>query len=133
MVFGTFDILHPGHLDFLKQAKRHGDFLIVSLARDKFIKKIKGRRAVHSEKQRVELLKALRLVNRVVLGSKDDYIGHIVSFRPNVIVLGYDQKHFTEKLKVKLRARGLAVKIFRAKPVRPAIYKSSKFLHVKAL
>ena len=126
MVFGTFDILHPGHLDFLKQAKKHGDFLIVSLARDKFIRKIKGHRAVHSEKQREGLLRALRIVDRVVLGSKDDYLGHIIKEHPQIIVLGYDQKHFTDNLRAKLAERGLKVKIFRARPYKRYIYKTSK-------
>ncbi|HEY4500387.1 MAG TPA: adenylyltransferase/cytidyltransferase family protein, partial [Candidatus Paceibacterota bacterium] len=46
MVFGTFDILHPGHLYFLRAAKKLGDYLIVSLARDVNVRKIKGRKAL---------------------------------------------------------------------------------------
>ncbi|MBI4050457.1 MAG: FAD synthase [Candidatus Doudnabacteria bacterium] len=128
MVFGTFDILHPGHIYFLRQARKYGDFLIVSLARDPIVKKIKGRKPLHSEKDRADMLKSLKLVNKVVLGSKKDYIGHIVKEKPDVIVLGYDQRAFTEGLKGKLAERGLRVKIVRIRAYESRLYKSRKFL-----
>jgi len=133
MVFGTFDILHPGHIYFLKQAKKYGDFLIVSIARQKHIQRIKGRDAIHSEQERKKLLESIKYVNKVVLGSKDDYIGHILRQKPDIIVLGYDQKHFTERLGRKLGKKGLNVRIVRLKAYKSGIYKSSKFLHGKAL
>lgn len=129
LVFGTFDILHPGHIYFLKAAKKYGDFLIVSLAREKYIRKIKGRKAWHSEAERKKLLEAVRFVDKVVMGSKTDYLNHIISLKPQVIALGYDQKHFTAKLKEKLAARGLNVKVVRIKPYKTNIYKSSKLFN----
>ena len=128
MVFGTFDILHPGHIFFLRQAKKYGDYLIVSLAREKFIRKIKGHKARHSETERKKMLEAVKFVDRVVLGAKSDYIRHIVREKPNVIVLGYDQKHFTEKLKEILAEKGLKVKIVRLEAYKPEKYKTSKLL-----
>lgn len=129
MVFGTFDILHPGHIWFLKAAKKYGDFLIVSIAREKFVRQIKGHKPRHTESERKWLLESLKFVDKIVLGSKNDYISHIVAQRPDVIALGYDQKAFTQSLKQKLADRGLArVKIVRIKPYRPNIYKSSKLL-----
>lgn len=124
LTFGTFDVLHPGHIDFLRQAKKYGDFLIVSIAREKFVKEIKGHAPLHNEKDRKNLMQALRLVDKVVLGSKNDYISHIVKIRPDVIVLGHDQKVFTEGLKAKLAAKGLAVKIVRARPYKSKYYQS---------
>ncbi len=129
MVFGTFDILHPGHLYFLRQAKKFGDFLIVSVAREKYIRKIKGRKGWHSELERKMLLESVRFVDKVVLGSRGDYLKHIVSLKPDVIALGYDQKYFTGGLKEKLAARGLRVKVVRIKPYKPEIYKSSKLFN----
>lgn len=126
LVFGTFDILHPGHIDFLRQAKRYGDFLIVSLAREKFIRKIKGHAARHSEAERKKLLGSVKFVDKVVLGSKSDYLGHIAAQKPDIIALGYDQTAFTEGLAKKLKARGLKVKIVRLKPYKLKIYKTSK-------
>ena len=128
MVFGTFDILHPGHIDFLRQARKLGDYLIVSLACGKFIKKIKGHPAAHSESERLKLLESLRLVDKAVLGSKTDYLQHIKAHKPHVIALGYDQKAFTEGLKRKLADMGLKVKVVRLKPYKKHLYKSSKFL-----
>lgn len=124
MVFGTFDILHPGHIGFLKQAKKLGDFLIVSLAREEFIKLIKGRKALYSETERKTLLESVRYVDRVVLGAKDDYIKHIVAQKPDIIALGYDQTAFTENLKEKLAKKGLKVRIVRLKAYKPKLYKS---------
>ena len=128
LVFGTFDILHPGHLYFFKQSKKYGNFLIVSLAREKYIRKIKGRKAFHTETARKKLLEALKIIDKVVLGSKGDYIGHILSQNPEVIALGYDQKAFTEGLEKKLAKRGWKGKIVKISAYQPSIYKSSKFL-----
>lgn len=126
MVFGTFDILHPGHIHFLKNAKRLGDYLIVSLARNTNVRRIKGRLPRHSERERVKMLGAVKYVDRVVLGAKKDYIGHILRYKPAIIALGYDQTHYTANLKELLAARGLSVKIKRLKPYHPNIYKTSK-------
>ena len=126
LVFGTFDVIHPGHIFFLQQAKKYGDFLIVSLAREKYVRKIKGHSARHSEGERKQLLESLKFVDKVVFGSKTDYLRHIMSIKPSVIVLGYDKRAFTEKLGEKLTERGLRVKIVRARAYKPGIYKSSK-------
>ncbi|OGE76712.1 MAG: hypothetical protein A3C85_04315 [Candidatus Doudnabacteria bacterium RIFCSPHIGHO2_02_FULL_48_21] len=129
MVFGTFDILHPGHISFLRQAKKLGDFLIVSLAREKFIKQIKGHKPLHSEMERKLMLENLKIVDKAVLGSRDDYIKHIVSQKPDIIALGYDQTVFTENLKQKLADAGLKkVKVLRLKSYRSRIYKTNKIL-----
>ena len=54
MVYGTFDVLHLGHVDFLRQAKALGDFLVVSVARDVNAKKFKGYAPVFGEKERLQ-------------------------------------------------------------------------------
>jgi FAD synthetase len=128
MVFGTFDILHPGHIYFLKEAKKYGDFLIVSIARDANVERVKGHAARHTETDRKKLLESLRFVNKVVLGAPRDYIEHILKMRPRVIALGYDQKAYTHKLSEKLAARGMSVSVVRMKPYKPNIYKSKKLI-----
>src|SRR3989344_7183697 len=122
MVFGTFDILHPGHISFLRRAKKLGDYLIVSLARENNIRKIKGHKARYSESERKSMLEAVKYADKVVLGAKDDYIKHIVSQKPHIIALGYDQRAFTKGLEEKLAHRGLRIKIIRLKPLRPNLY-----------
>lgn len=124
MVFGTFDILHPGHIHFLKAAKKCGDVLIVSLARQSNIRRIKGRSAQHSEKARKAMLASLRFVDKVVLGAENDYIGHIVKQKPDIIALGYDQYHYTKGLKQRLAEEGLDVRIVRVNAYKPRIYKT---------
>lgn len=128
MVFGTFDILHPGHLNFFKQARRLAKhpFLIVSVARDANVKKIKGRKAQNGEKKRLGFVRALPLVNRAVLGGLNDYLPHIIKERPQIIALGYDQKTYTRNLKADLTEFGLDVKIKRLRAFKADIYKSSK-------
>src|SRR3989344_3996057 len=126
LVFGTFDVIHPGHISFLRQGGKNGAVLFVPLAREKYIRKIKGQSARHSEAERKTLIESLKFVNKVVFGSKTDYLRHIMSIKPSVIVLGYDQKAFTEKLREKLAERGLSVKIVRARAYKPGIYKSSR-------
>lgn len=127
MVFGTFDILHPGHINFLRQARKYGDYLIVSIAREANAKKIKGQKPLHSEQDRKKLLDSIKYVDKVVLGAKRDYLEHIISQKPDIIVLGYDQKAFTDKLGEKLAERGLSVKIVRARLYKSHYY-HSRFL-----
>ena len=61
MVFGTFDIFHPGHEHMLKEAKEYGDELIVVVARDANVKKVKGRLPMHDENQRVFQIEKLKI------------------------------------------------------------------------
>lgn len=133
MVFGTFDILHPGHIHFLNKAKGLGDFLIVSLATRSNIKKIKKRHALHTELERKKLLESLRMVDRVVIGAESDYLKHIMKEKPDVIALGYDQKHYTDGLETKLSHRGLKVKVVRIEAFQPSLYKSSRFRYAEKL
>ena len=125
MVFGTFDILHPGHLNFFKQAARYGNYLIVVLARDKTVVKLKGRLPRHKEGLRLKKMEKNKLVDQAVLGSLDDKYQVIKKFQPQVICLGYDQKYFTDKLKNKLKQYKLKTKIIRLKPFKQFKYKTS--------
>jgi cytidyltransferase-like protein len=127
MVFGTFDVLHKGHLNFFKQARQlaNNPYLIVSVARDANVKKIKGHKTRYNEKQRLKAVKKNRLVNKALLGSLKNYLGHIISQKPQVIALGYDQKAYTQGLKTLLAGKGLKVRIRRLKPFFPSLYKSS--------
>lgn len=153
MVFGTFDILHPGHLNFFKQAKCKGianfssrrkcrlkpassrykltNFslypkLIVVVARDVNVKKAKGHWPKFSEKIRLRNVKKLKIVNKAILGNKKDYFKVIRKEKPDVICLGYDQKIKVLTLKKELKKLGLKSQVFRLKAYKPHLYKSSK-------
>lgn len=126
MAFGTFDVFHPGHRSYLKQAKKPGDYLIVIVARDKTVLRIKKQRTVNSEQERLNILKNSNLADEVALGNLKDKYTVIIKFRPDVIALGYDQKVDLQELKSKLEEFNLKSKIIRLKSHKPEIYKSSK-------
>lgn len=123
MIFGTFDIVHHGHLNFFQQAKKFGDYLIVVVARDVRVKKLKAP-PVYNEKERKKFLEQIRMVDSVVLGDKNDVYKVIKKLRPNSIVLGYDQLHYTDKLQAKLEEFGLKTKVVRAKPFNEKKFKT---------
>ena len=127
MVFGTFDILHKGHLDFFKQARKLAlnPFLIVSVARDANVKKIKGQNPASKELVRISKVKKCPLVDKVILGGVKSYLPHILKERPQIIALGYDQVAYVKNLKWLLGKKGLIVEIKRLKSHNPQIYKSS--------
>ena len=127
MAFGTFDILHPGHLHFLEKARALGDFLIVALARDENVKKIKGVPPLLAEKDRLAVIQNLKMVDKAVLGSRTDYLARIRQERPDIIALGYDQKIFVKELQGLVRAGNMKLKIVRLKPFLSGKYKSSKY------
>jgi FAD synthetase len=133
MVFGTFDILHKGHLDFFRQALKlaKNPYLIVSVARDVNVKKIKGHPPEADESERVwgvrKMLGEVNIKAKVVMGAKTHYIGHILKIRPDIIALGYDQKAYTKGLAKALKERGLNVKVRRMKAFQPNKYKTSLY------
>ncbi len=129
MVFGTFDILHQGHLDFFRQARAlvPEPQLIVSVARDSSTERIKGERPKNNELFRMKYVEESDLVDEVVLGDKDGFIEHIRAARPDLIALGYDQNsEYVRDLQAELSKAGLETRIVRLKAFKPHIYKSSK-------
>ena len=117
MVFGAFDGLHPGHLNFLKQAKKYGDYLIVSVGTDKNVKAIKGKAALFSQDERLRLVSALSIIDKVVLGVETDFYEEIKNYSPDVICLGYDQWAGEEEVYKQLKSVGLVkTKVVRLKP-----------------
>jgi FAD synthetase len=126
LVFGTFDIFHKGHESFLRQAKKHGGFLTVVVARDKTVKAVKERLPKNKEKVRLEKIKASGMADASMLGYLGDKYRIIKKINPDVICLGYDQSAYVDKLAEKLLAfRMKNVRIKRLKAYQPKKYKSS--------
>ncbi len=126
LAMGTFDFLHPGHLNYLKQAKKHGK-LIVVVARDVNVKRERGKMLWVNEKDRLRLVGELKFVDIAVLGNIGDKLKIVEKIKPDVICLGYDQNVNIGKLKKELERRGLKrIKIKRMKGYKAKRYKSSK-------
>lgn len=124
---GTFDVLHLGHIRYLDFAKRHGKKLTVIVSRDSTVKRVKHHAPIFPERIRVQMVRALKGVDAAVLGGKGDILDKVVQLRPELIVLGYDQKVNEKELQKKLAARGLICSIIRAPSHAPHIHKSSKW------
>ncbi len=88
---GCFDILHTGHVKYLEKTKSFADYLIVLLNSDKSVKSIKGpSRPVNNEKDRAEILSALRCVDYVVLFDEDSPKNLLDEIKPDVYTKGAD-------------------------------------------
>jgi D-beta-D-heptose 7-phosphate kinase/D-beta-D-heptose 1-phosphate adenosyltransferase len=88
---GCFDILHVGHVRYLRRAKNQGDVLVVGLNTDRSVRAIKGeRRPVVPEKERAEILAALESVDYVVPFDEPTPLGLIEALKPNILVKGAD-------------------------------------------
>ncbi|WP_462323691.1 D-glycero-beta-D-manno-heptose 1-phosphate adenylyltransferase [Desulfoplanes sp.] len=93
MVFtnGCFDILHPGHVDYLARARELGEFLVVGLNSDGSVRRIKGdKRPVNQEMDRATVLAALACVDHVVIFNEDTPYRLIQAVMPDVLVKGGD-------------------------------------------
>lgn len=126
IVFGTFDILHSGHLDFFRQAKSHGDFLVAVVGRNSNIERIKGKKPRNNEQSRLLSVYNAADVNLAVLGGKEDPYKIIEEQNPDIICLGYDQNSYVDNLGEELKKRGINAKIIKLKPHMEHKFKSSK-------
>ncbi len=117
MCFGAFDGLHPGHLDFFKQAKKYGKYLIVSVGTDKNVESIKEKSPHFDQGERLGLLSSLSIVDKAVLGAEKNFYDEIKKYMPDVICLGYDQWASEGDVRVELDRVGLKkTRVVRLKP-----------------
>jgi FAD synthetase len=112
MATGTFDLLHMGHIYYLKEAKKLGDKLVVVVARDSTVRKLKHE-PITPEEMRLNIIKELKIVDDAVLGHKDDMYTTVKEIKPDIIALGYDQIHDEKKIEQELKKRKLTAKVVR--------------------
>lgn len=104
---GVFDLLHPGHVDVLVGARRHGDALLVGLNTDASVRRLKGpTRPIRSEAERAYVVAAFETVDAVVLFDEDTPLTLVQSLEPDVIVKGGDYNPDTIVGAREVRARG---------------------------
>ncbi|HNX48161.1 MAG TPA: adenylyltransferase/cytidyltransferase family protein [Methanomassiliicoccales archaeon] len=112
MATGVFDILHPGHLRYLQEARDQGDELVVVVATDSTVRRRKHE-PITPENMRLELISALKMVDEAYLGSDGDMFGVVERIHPDIIALGYDQDFDEREIEKTLLKRGLKVKVVR--------------------
>ena len=127
LAFGTFDLLHPGHIYFLNQASSFGDELYIRIARDLNVERYKGKQPVWNENKRLEEVQKKFPNAKVSLGylEQDRIYECLSEITPDIIALGYDQAIFTDKLGDEIKVRGLKTEIVRIDSYYENIYKSS--------
>ena len=125
LVFGTFDGLHAGHVNFFEQAKKLGDYLVVVVGRDVTVNEVKGNFPKRSELLRLKAVKQCKLVDEAMLGNIGNPYEIIKKIKPDIIGLGYDQNSFTANLESELKKAAIPAKILRLNPLKPEIFKSS--------
>mgnify|MGYP000083432565 FL=1 len=92
LTYGTFDLLHYGHIRLLKRAKQLGDYLIVALSTDEF-NAIKNKKAYHSYEERKEMLEAIRYVDLVIPEECwEQKINDVKEYKVDIVTMGSDWK-----------------------------------------
>jgi len=105
LVGGCFDILHWGHVSFLKKARKFGDFLVIALESDQTTKKLKGKnRPIHKQSQRRRILESLRFVDKVIslppMKTDSDYKKLVLKIKPQVIAVTQKDPFLDKKKKL---------------------------------
>lgn len=120
LVFGTFDGLHDGHLFLLREAKKLGGRLIVSVAQDSTVERFKKKKPAHPLAERMRILEESGLVNEATAG--DTELGNwsaIKTFKPDIVAIGYDQTRLAEKLRDYIQKGKLPIELIAIPPLDP--------------
>lgn len=90
LTYGTYDLLHYGHIRLLKRAKALGDYLVVAISTDEF-NAVKGKKAYHNYETRKEMLEAVRYVDLVIPEKTwDQKIDDVKNYHIDTVVMGSD-------------------------------------------
>ena len=90
LTYGTFDLLHFGHIEILRRAKDLGDYLIVAVSTDEF-NEIKGKKAYHNYETRKKMLEAIRYVDLVIPENNwKQKRNDVIDYKVDVVVMGSD-------------------------------------------
>ncbi len=118
---GVFDIIHMGHLLTLTEARKLGDILVVVVARNETVEKMKSRKPINDEETRLQVVRSLKPVDGAVLGDREDPLTVVKSIKPDIIVLGFDQNYDENLMANELRRIGLETKVIRLRSYLPGV------------
>jgi FAD synthetase len=114
---GSFDLVHYGHVRFLEEAKKAGGkdaHLIVIVARDTTVEKLKGIKPIIPEDQRRAVVEALKPVDEALLGFENmSIMDVIIQLKPDIIAVGHDQHYVEEEVKRIALTKDIDFKIIR--------------------
>jgi len=116
MVAGVFDLIHPGHLYLLWKAKELGKVVVV-VARDSTVERIKGKRPIIPESQRLEVVRNLKPVDEAVLGYEGDVLKIVEEIKPDIILSETNHFFMEREHTFELNKRGLRVEVRKLKDV----------------
>ncbi len=119
ILFGTFDLLHPGHEFVFNEAAKLGTVTVI-VARDTSVERIKKRKPMETEVIRAENIRKKFPAFTVELGSSTDFFEPILKHKPDLILLGYDQK-----LPPGIAEEMLPAPVLRLPGYKPEVFKSS--------
>jgi FAD synthetase len=130
MCFGTFDIIHPGHIKFLTRARALGDELFVVVSRDERRAAIRGKTPVHTQAERMLVLSSLSAVTKAIAGKKDDILAIIKKMKPLIIALGHDQVYGVDVLQSWCASQKKPPQIVRLPAYKRSRYSTSRIKEV---
>jgi FAD synthetase len=114
---GAFDLLHYGHVYYLSEAKKAGGEdakLVVIVAKDRTVERLKGAKPIIPEDQRRAVVESLKVVDEAILGYEDmDMLRVIDKVKPDIIALGYDEEKIEKQLKKLLEEKHLNIQVHR--------------------
>ncbi|MBN2656644.1 MAG: adenylyltransferase/cytidyltransferase family protein [Spirochaetales bacterium] len=126
LVFGTFDVIHPGHRYFLQKASSEGDRLIAVIARDEFVIRTKKRKPVHSESDRISQILDSGLVDEAYLSDEITGTFEVVEkINPQIVCFGHDQHRLAGSFTDWMRENKRDIKIVTIEPYKRDRYSST--------
>ena len=125
ITFGTFDIVHPGHIYYLSEAKKYGDILTTIIATDENVEKFKSCPPKFWLRQRIIDIQNTHIPDTVIAGSNASPLSWIEEHNPDVVCIWYDQTGFLDTLNTYISERSSNIHIIRIDSYQADIYKSS--------
>jgi len=130
LTFGNFDFIHPGHIHYLNFAKTKGEKLYTVVASDELSEKIKNRKNIFNQNQRVKQVEKLKIADKVLKGSSHNPFQILIEIKPDIIVLGYDQKAPIQKIKTLLpKTQIIRASKFKSHAFKSSLIKKNVFNH----
>ena len=127
LVGGVFDIIHPGHLYFLKEAWKLGEVVVV-VASDETVVKNKKRKPIFNQDERMKILSSIRYVSKTVKGYPKLNIKKIIEeTKPDIIFLGPDQLSFLKLIQEEIKEKSIEIKVLKKK-IKDDRYSTSKLI-----